>query len=156
MQPPGWRRRGYSTGRLCCFKKDSLSQYPRWSRIFPLTTWKNPQPRRPRGVPPLQDCPLSILKQVFHNGGHLRGGKFRCEHLPDGRQPADRLVGHLMVDRLLVVQACNRLHIVGVKGVHPPAYDFLWPQYAPFLLIVGICRLLYHRGRPGASPVGRG
>ena len=39
----------YSIGKSCCLRKDSLSQYPLWKTIFPLTTWKNPHPRRPRG-----------------------------------------------------------------------------------------------------------
>ncbi len=39
----------FEDGRLCCFKNESLSQYPLWNSIFPLTTWKNPQPCNPSG-----------------------------------------------------------------------------------------------------------
>lgn len=80
---------------------------------------EEPAAPEPQGIPPLQDGPLPVLEEVFHNGRHVGGGELRREHLPDGRPSHNGLVGHLVVDGLLMVQLREGLRVMAVEGVYP-------------------------------------
>ena len=42
------------------------------------------------------------------------------------RMLLDRLIGHLMVGCIIMVQAHDCIYIVAIKGIYPFAYYFFW------------------------------
>src|SRR5690554_6596375 len=91
--------------------------------IYNMEEAASPQSQR---VFPLQNCPLSIFKNILYNGCHIGSGKFCCKHFSDCVYPDHRLIGHLMVGCILMVQAHDCIYIVAIKGIYPFAYYFFW------------------------------
>lgn len=52
---------------------------------------------QPFWIPPFQDRPLAIRKQVFANADHLGGVKARLEHRTNGIAAVNRAFGNLVV-----------------------------------------------------------
>ena len=101
----------YSMGRLCCFRNESLSQYPLWNMILSFFTWKKPHPRSPRGS--------------FHSSMAHSRRKFIGEHFVQRRFSRYWLVGDLMVHGVVGIQLHDTRRVGRVKAIYPFSQNFL-------------------------------
>ncbi len=76
---------------------------------------------------PLQNGPLPIFKEILYNRCHIGSGKFCCKHFSDCVYPDHRLICHLMVGCIIMVQAHDCFYIVIIESIYPFAYYFFWP-----------------------------
>src|SRR5215475_2799834 len=73
-------------------------------RDLPLDDVEKAAAAQAQRVAPLENRPLAVLEQVFHDAHHLCGGESRGEHLADGVPAVDGTFSHLMVDRVVGIE----------------------------------------------------
>jgi hypothetical protein len=90
----------------------------------PSRTVKNPQPRSPSGSrhSSATTSPASWIR--FHDARHVGGSELPLEHRADGVAAFDRLLGHLMVDRVRMVEVRQAACVAGVEPLDPAFDDF--------------------------------
>ena len=72
----------------------------------------------------IQDGPFTIFEQIFNNTNHFGSCKFICKHFLNCFFSFDWLIGHLMINGILVIKFRNLISISAVKYFYPVLYYF--------------------------------
>ena len=91
---------------------------------FPVLHVKKAAAAQTLGIPPLQNDPFAVFKDVFRNAMHRRGGQLAREHLANRLPAFDGFQSDLMIDRLIGVEFGNALNIAGVEPHYPKLKHF--------------------------------
>ena len=89
--------------------------------IYNMEEAASPQSQR---VFPLQNCPLSIFKNILYDTNHFSRCKFICKHFMDRRFTYHRFIRNLMVYRIFGIQLRKTNRIGGIKAVYPLFQNF--------------------------------
>ena len=65
---------------------------------------------------------------MFDDAGHLRSGEFPGKHGLNGLATVHRDFGNLVIDRRWRIETTQRLGIVPIERLDPPANDVRWSQ----------------------------
>ena len=79
-------------------------------------------------IAPFQRDDIAGFVERVHNARHVGRREFPLEHCPDGVAPLDRLLRHLMVDGVRMVEISQSVCIGGVEHLDP-AFDDLARQH---------------------------
>ena len=75
-------------------------------------------------VPPLQDSPLAVRKEVFANADHLGRVKSGLEHCSNSLAAVNRAFGYLMVDRVRMIEGGEGINVGAVERINPSQHGF--------------------------------
>ena len=71
---------------------------------------------------------VAILKDFFHDAHHSGRSEIAREHRMDCRAALNRLLRHLMVDRVFVIEGGNLLRVVPVECLNPALHQLARPH----------------------------
>lgn len=104
-------------------------------QLVPIATLKNnpvildvKEPASPQSkrIPPFENCPVTVFKNILDDAYHFRSGEPVGEHLPDRVSAFDGRLGYLVVQRMLAVERCKGVDIRPVEGIHPLYDEVFW------------------------------
>src|SRR4029079_18435862 len=80
---------------------------------------KEAAPAQSFRIPPLEDCPLAVGKEIFANANHFGGVKAGPEHCANSLAAVDGAFGDLMIGRIRMVEGGQRIDLGAVERVDP-------------------------------------
>jgi hypothetical protein len=80
---------------------------------------KKPQPRRPSGSRHSSAATSPTSWIGLDDAHHLRRRELSLEHRPDRVAALDRLLRHLMIDGILMIERGEPVRVPGVEPLHP-------------------------------------
>lgn len=85
---------------------------------------KEPAAPQPQRVTPFQDRPLAVFEEVLDETHHAGPGESLGEHPADRLASLDRMLGHLVIDRGVIIAIGERVDVLPVERVHPGIHKF--------------------------------